>query len=158
MRPAAVTLRGYPVQLGIAVAEHIEEWMREFQLIALSRAAGSDGGDVPDRLVQMISQLSRTYGTELEGPDRLREEAAQRGEASVDLTYPVRPETEQVVRAWQQLLREVDEYCAREDLLTLQRPPDQVALQDWVVEEFLRQLDGEPPRPWSGAVHVPRAV
>ena len=47
------------------------------------------------------------------------------------------------------MLAEVDEYCRAEDLLTLQRTPEQVRLQDWVCEEFLRQLHGEPPRRWS---------
>ena len=47
------------------------------------------------------------------------------------------------------MLAEVDEYCGSEDLLTLQRTPEQVRLQDWVCEQFLRQLRGEPPEPWT---------
>ena len=47
------------------------------------------------------------------------------------------------------MLAEVDEYCRAEDLLTLQRTPEQVRFQDWVCEEFVRQLRGEPPRPWT---------
>lgn len=158
MRPEKVQLRGYPVRLGAQVAEHIEEWMREFKLIALSREAGTAQQEVPDRLVQMVDQLTRSYSTELDEPERRRDEAAARGDATVDLEYPVRPETEQVVLGWQQMLREVDEYCTREDLLTLQRTPEQVALQDWVTEEFLRQLQGDPPRAWAEVAPTPRAV
>lgn len=158
MTSATVVLRGYPVRLGNQVVEHIDEWMREFRLIALSRQSGTARHDVPDRLLQMVDQLTRSYASELDEPTRRREEAMSRGEATVDLEYPVRPETGQVVVGWQQMLREVDEYCRREDLLTLQRTPEQVALQDWVTEEFLRQLDGRPPRPWSEVSLSPRAV
>jgi hypothetical protein len=47
------------------------------------------------------------------------------------------------------VLAEVDEYCRAEDLLTLQRTPEQVRLQDWIGGQFLRQLRGEPPQPWT---------
>ena len=32
---ATVWLIGYPVELGMSTVEHIEDWMREFQLMAL---------------------------------------------------------------------------------------------------------------------------
>ena len=142
-------LRGYPVELGISATEQVEEWMREFKLIALGRGTGDVGHDVPDRLLQMVKLLSHRYAVELSEPERVRAAAAARGQATVDLVYPVRPEAEATVLGWLQLTHEVDAYCRAEDLLTLQRTPDQVALQQWVCEEFLRQLQGEPPRPWS---------
>jgi hypothetical protein len=151
VRPDTIELRGYPVQLGNEVAEHIEEWMREFRLIALSREAGTARLDVPDRLLEMVDALTRQYAAELDEPEQRRLAAAARGDRTVDLVYPVRPETEQVVTAWQTMLGEVDEYCRKEDLLTLQRPPEQVALQDWILDEFLRQIAGESPRPWQDA-------
>jgi hypothetical protein len=151
-RPDRIVLLGYPVELGIAVTEHVEEWMREFKLIALSRGTGDVGHAVPDRLMQTVQMLSQRYASELSGPDRMRAAAAARGDATVDLTYPVRPESEATVLGWKQLTDEVDDYCRAEELLTLQRTPEQIALQDWVCEEFLRQLRGEPPRPWSDHV------
>ncbi len=150
-------LVGYPVQLGLAVAEHVEEWMREFRLMALSTASSDDDDrdgeavrPVPERLQAMVRVLTTRYAGELSGPDRARAEAAARGQATVDLEYPLRPETEQVVLGWQAMLVAVDEFCGSEDLLTLQRPPEQVALQEWLLGEFLRQARGEPPRPWAG--------
>ena len=148
MRPETVELLGYPVELGTSTVEHVEDWMREFRLIALSRAEGTNAQDVPARLQAMVETLTRRYSGELSVADRLRSAAAARGDAAVDLPYPVRPETEQAVMGWQQMLAEVDEYCRQEDLLTLQRTEDQVRLQEWTCEEFLRQLDGQAPRPW----------
>ena len=146
-----VWLLGYPVELGMSTVEHIEDWMREFQLMALARAEGTATHDVPARLQEMVRMLTRRYGQELSGPDRLRSTAAARGDATVDLPYPARAEAEAAVLGWQAMLAEVDEYCRAEDLLTLQRTPQQVRLQDWVCEEFLRQLHGEPPRAWGEA-------
>lgn len=147
MSQQTVWLLDYPVQLGISVAEHVDAWMREFQLMGLS---GESIDSVPTRLQQMVKDLTHRYATELSEPDRLRAEAAARGEPTVDLHYPVLPETEQTVLGWRQMLTEVDAYCRAQNLLTLERTPEQVALSDWVVEEFLRQLRGEAPRAWAG--------
>ena len=145
-----VWLLRYPVELGMSTVEHVEDWMREFRLMALGRDGGTARHDVPVRLQAMVDALTRRYGAELSEPDRVRAAAAARGQATVDLAYPVRDDDgEAVVRGWQVMLAEVDEWCRTEDLLTLQRTPEQVAFQDWVCEEFVRQLRGEPPRPWT---------
>ena len=147
--PPTVELRGYPVELGTSTVEHVEDWMREFRLMALSQQQGTAEQEVPVRVQAMVDQLTRRYAAELSPADRARAAAAARGQSTVDLSYPVRPETEATVLGWQALLAEVDEYCRSQDLLTLQRSPQQVCLQDWICEEFLRQLRGEPPRPWA---------
>jgi hypothetical protein len=150
--PSEIRLLGYPVALGMSTIEQIEDWMREFKLMALSRDEGTSSHEVPARLQAMVDALRRRYAAELSEPDRLRAAAAARGDATVDLSYPVRPGAEEVVSGWRAMLAEVDEYCRAEDLLTLQRSLEQVRLQDWVCEEFLRQLRGEPPRPWSSSL------
>ena len=146
-----VWLLRYPVELGMSTVEHVEDWMREFRLMALGREGGTATHDVPARLQAMVDTLTRRYAAELSEPDRVRAAAAARGEATVDLAYPARTgaESEAAVRGWQAMLAEVDEYCRAEDLLTLQRTPEQVRLQDWVCEQFLRQLRGEPAQPWA---------
>ena len=146
-----VRLLRYPVELGMSTAEHVEDWVREFKLMSLGREGGTSDHDVPLRLQAMVDMLTRRYGAELSEPDRVRAAAAARGEASVDLVYTTSDgaEGEAAVRGWQAMLAEVDEYCRTEDLLTLQRTPEQVRLQDWVCSEFLRQLRGEPPQPWT---------
>ena len=47
-------------------------------------------------------------------------------------------------------LLEVDDYCRRGTLLALAAPAEVVALREWTLEEFLRQLDGQQPVRWSG--------
>lgn len=148
MTPDCVRLQGYPVALGTAGAEHMAEWVREFRLMAFAADADERPAEVPERLTAMFHHLNSEHAADLAGPDRLRDEAAARGEAVIELVYPVRPDTEATVRAWQTVLHEVDAWCRAQGLLTLERSPDLVALSDWVLEEFLRQLRGEPPRPW----------
>ena len=149
---STVWLLGYPVELGTSTVEHVEDWVREFKLMALGREEHTSTHDVPVRLRAMVDMLTRRYAAELSEPDRVRAAAAARGLETVDLAYPTRDGEEgaAVVRGWQAMLAEVDEYCRAEDLLTLQRTPEQVRLQDWICEQFLRQLDGEPPQPWTG--------
>jgi hypothetical protein len=143
-----VWLLGYPVQLGISVAEHVEDWLREFKLMSIGAQSNPPTHPVPARLQQMVDHLSHTYARELSEPDRLRAAAAAHGEATVDLAYPTRPETEHVLQQWQDLLAEVDGYCRSQDLLTLQRSTEQVAFNDWLAQEFIRQIHGQPPQPW----------
>ncbi len=118
-----IWLLNYPVQLGLSLAEHVEESIREFKLIAFGQQTGVARQDVPDRLQQTVQHIRQRYASELSGPDRLRLEAAARGDATVDLPYPAPPEAEQVIRGWQRLLADVDEYCRTEKLLTLHRTP-----------------------------------
>lgn len=153
MTPDHVLLRDYPVALGTANAEHIAEWVREFRLMAFAADHACDL-DVPERLSAMVAHLTSAYGTELSEPERVRDAAAARGQATVDLRYRVRPETEQTVLAWQAMLQEVDAYCRSQGLLTLARSADLVALSDWVLDEFLGQLQGRAPRPWRPRLHA----
>lgn len=150
MTEPTVRLLRYPVALGMSVVEHVGEWLREFSLMSLADDAGTSRSEVPARLQQTVRLLSSRYAAELREPDRLRTAAAARGDAAVDLVYPLRPETAQAALGWRDLLLEVDRYCAAEELLTLQRTPEQVALGDWMTEEFVRQAAGGAPRPWPG--------
>jgi hypothetical protein len=127
--------------------EHVDEWMREFRLIQIGGASADH--PIPELLRSTVEHLSTTYSAELTEPEERLLAAAQRGDDTVDLRYPVRDETEQVVAGWRDLLAQVDAYCANESLLTLQRPPDLVALQEWVTGQFLSQLAGEPPISWA---------
>ncbi len=147
---AMVQLLGYPVRRGMRLREHREAVRRECQLLLLARE--HDRRALPERLVQLSDHLATQYGSQLSYPEQRKIEAHLRGEDVVDLAYPVVPETLAVTATWRQLLAEIDRYCAEEGLLTLATPPDLVELTDWLLDEFTRQVQGNPPRPWSGPV------
>ena len=150
--PAAephLVLLGYPVRLGWRQREHVDALTRECMLI--HQAAQADAGtSAPARLVELAAALTERYSAELAAPERRKLEALRRGDATVDLFYPHRPEAPEVLRAWQSAFAALDAYAEAEQLLTLQTPPDVARLRDWVLDQLLAQTDGAPPTPWTG--------
>ena len=143
-----ISLLGYPVRIGALQQQHLDEIVREFQLLAVS--SPESGRQVPGRLLELVGVLTSRFAAEMAEPQRLREQAAASGVAQVDLSYPVRPGMREAVLAWDSMMREVDDYCRRTTLLALAAPAEVVALREWTSEEFLRQLDGQQPVRWTG--------
>ena len=143
-----VRLLGLPLEIWQRSQEHVDGLLREFALIvqdAEARAA------TPGRLLALVQELNAGYG-EFSAEQRLAMEAAfERGEAAIDVTYRVPPAAAGAAQALGDILEEADEYCRRGDhLLTLATPPEGVRFRRWFVGEFVGQLGGARPRPWSG--------
>jgi hypothetical protein len=143
-----IRLLGYPVRIGARQQEHLDEVAREFMLLSMSRPAVRE--QVPGRLLELLEALSARYATELEGPRHQREQALVEGRETIDLVYPATPGVREAITGWQSMMREVDAYCRDDELLSLATPAEVVRLQQWVVAEFLAQLDGQDPTPWTG--------
>lgn len=148
--PENIVLRGYPVRLGALESEHVDEVVREFQLIALSRPGQSDHRG--QRLLALVAQLAVGYAVDRAGPDLLRDQALAQGRPTVDLVFAAGPESRSRVQAWTAMWQEVETYCRTDDLLALAAPNEVVALREWVLAQFLTQLDGQDPRAWTGPV------
>ena len=148
-RVDVIRLLGYPVRLAARQEEHLDEVTREFMLLSISRPSARE--QVPHRLLELLELLSTRHAAELEGPRRQREQALQEGRDSVDLVYPATQEVREAVTGWQSMMREVDAYCRDDELLALATPAEVVRLQQWVVSEFVAQLEGHEPTPWPGA-------
>lgn len=154
-QPSTVLLLGYPTELGRRQDEHFEDVLREFQLMAVAAAhrdpaAPPPSHPVPPALTALVEHLFTQYATELDEPTRVRQEALEAGLATVDVSYPVLPETREITLAWRRMMDAVDVFCRAGDLLSLETPPDLLALREWVLTEFLAQLDGADPTPWTG--------
>jgi hypothetical protein len=151
-----VRLIGYPTKLSLRAEEHVSEWTREFKLIAFASEGESEPSAepgrhrAPARLVQLAEQLSTVFATEVSEAERQRARAYAEGRPTLEVEFPTIPETETLVLAWQDVLRQVDQFCRDEELLTLARPPELIQFGDWVMGEFVRQLHGDEPRPWTG--------
>lgn len=72
--------------------------------------------------------------------------------ATVDIRYPLLPDAVQLVRAWRAVMAELDSYAVANALLTMATSPDLDELNAWMAEEFVRQSEGGPPRPWTGGL------
>ena len=143
-----VHLLNLPVRVLIATRERHDELMREFALLALGGPAGRP--DIPDRLLELIEILGVRYGYAAARPDELVDAAVARGDTTIDLSYTVPAHVVEAADNLDALMREADEFCRTEQLLTLARSDIMVAFSDWYLDEFRRQVAGEPPRPWDG--------
>ncbi len=150
---SVVTLRGYPVVLGMRLQEHYEAMVRECQLLAAPRPDGA--ARLPERLLGLALALAQRYTDELSDlarPDPRRVAAQAQGRDVVDLTYPVSPEQLQRLQSWQTILDDVDDFSARGDLMAPTISPALARLRGWALAEFVRQSDGAPPTPWTGGL------
>lgn len=142
-----VRLIGLPLQIWQRTQEHVDGLLREFALISQDAEARAA---TPGRLLALVQEVSTGYG-EFSGQQRLDMEAAlECGDAGIDLTYRMPPGAAGAAQALGQMLDEADEYCRRGDhLLTLATPPESVRFRRWFIGEFVNQVGGARPTPWS---------
>jgi hypothetical protein len=146
-----VRLLRVPVRLLAAGRAHHDELMHEFAVLAVAEPDGS--GTVPQRLLELIDTLGHRYGAAASRPDALIDEALADGVDTRDLTYQVPAHVGAAADRLEALLAEADEFCLSQQLLTLPRPPLLREVAHWYLDEFRRQLAGEPPQPWTGPLN-----
>ncbi|MCU1449070.1 MAG: hypothetical protein JWP02_1240 [Acidimicrobiales bacterium] len=154
MAPApSVQLLGVPVDLYLTAARHADELVREFTLIAFGDRSGV-AKDVPAKLLALVDDLRRQYARTT-GEIRSRfEEAAARGEATVDLELPGVEAAAEMTARMTDILDAADEFCRSGELLTLAAPAEVVAWRHWWRDQVVSQVrDGADPTPWSSVAH-----
>lgn len=144
-----VSLQKVPVELWERSQEHSDELIREFVLIASDRERVGAGHDVPGRLTALIDELTAQYGAFSSDNEQRLADAATAGVDSIDLDYLVPVTVADAARHLGQLLDEADDYCrSGRHLLTLATPEPLVRFRRWFLEEFARQVAGEPVTAW----------
>lgn len=143
-----VSLLEIPVDLWDRANEESKDLMREFTLISLSRDAGDSA--VPAKLVKLADELQRSYSSVTADPRTRLETAVEEGRAVIErLDYLVPRTILGDLERLGEALDEADEYCRRgKHLLSLAASPQSRALRGWFLDEFKRQLSGEPPTAW----------
>ncbi len=142
-----VRILALPLDVYARASEHNDELLREFAFI---REENAD--HVPSRLLALIEELNARFGGFTEAPTLAIQAALDRGDATIDLCYDVPPDAASAAQRLGSLLDEADEFCRSGDLLTLATVPESLAFRRWFLEEFVLQIDGRPPRPWSTVV------
>ena len=140
-----VLLLGCPVRLSLRQDEHLDELIRELQLVA---------GDRDTPRSQQVAEEVRDL---LAGPAHARHlgrrtalEAAAAGLATVDIDLVAPRDAGEVVVRLQQLVNEADRLCEQEQLLTVASPPELRELRAWMTHEFSCQLNkGATPVTWA---------
>ena len=148
-----VRILGLPVKLHARATEHGEELQREFALIAQGREDSDDRRKMPQRLLALIATLQGDYSAFTAEQEDLLDDAIRSGRSTLDLTFRVPASVSEAALALEELLDEADDYCREgKHLLTLATPPDLVAYRRWYLHEFVDQIAGAEPRPWSTRV------
>lgn len=150
-----VDLLSLPVALHARAQEHSDELRREFRLMT-DGADGEDTSHVPTRLLHLVRSLSVAYSGFTSAQEEELEQAVCEGTPSLDLRFTVPAAVSGAARELGVALADADEYCrAGRHLLTLATPPDLLAYREWYLGEFVSQVDGAPPRPWTAATPPP---
>lgn len=147
-----------PLAVSARSTQHFEELMREFALITLDSERDRDAIDsvrpVPERLLNLVTELTNEFAAFTAAVTAQREEAAARGDSEIDLTYHMPPSATDAVRQLESLLEEVDDFCrSGQHLITLATSPESLAFRQWYLTEFLAQMEhGRPPVSWPDYV------
>jgi len=142
-----VHLIGVPVRILEAGRRHHEELMHEFSLLAVAETLTDD---VPQRMLELIDTLGRRYAETSDVSNAQVDAAVANGDDTVDLTYQVAAHVVDAADRLAGLMDEADEFCRREQMLTVQRSDIVKEFTVWYLGEFRRQIAGEPPQPWTG--------
>ena len=147
-----------PLAVSARSTQHFDELMREFALITLDTERDRESTDskrpVPERLLDVVAELTDEFAVFTAAVTAQREAAAARGDSEIDLTYHMPPSTTDAVRQLEALLEEVDDFCrSGQHLITLATPAESLAFRRWYLNEFIAQMErDEPPVPWPDYV------
>lgn len=142
-----VRLLGLPLDVWQRTQEHVDELLREFALMMQDEEARAA---TPGRLLGLVEELTAGYGHFSTDQRNDMVAALERGERTIDLTYQLPPAAAGAAQALGDMLDEADDYCRRGDhLLTMAAPPEELRFRRWFIAEFVAQIAGAPPTPWS---------
>lgn len=142
-------LRNFPLRPWDRQQQHMNAILRKLQLVV--GAARREGPSaVPHQLSDAAGMFSALFGTLAQEVTTARRRAPAVDSDRVDVCVPLVDRTPDLIDHLGVILEAVDEYCVGEDLLTLARPPEMVALTDWLMSELTGQYYGAAPIPWAG--------
>ena len=140
-----VRLAEAPVALMLRQDQHLDELVRELQLIEADR-------DNP-RSAALARELEDLLGPPASARHtgrRIAQVAAAAGKDVVDVDMPMPKEIALHVQKLQRAVTAADVLCEQMRLLTLASTPDLRALRAWMTEELVSQAEhGTTPVPWA---------
>jgi hypothetical protein len=144
----------YPVALGCRQRQEVAGLLRELQLVVIGSRHPETEMTVPLRLLALAEGITAAYGAQLDPAEAEMDRAAAAGEDTTVLRYELLPVSRDLVLQYAVAMAEVDDFCRQATLITLATPPAMLELRRWTVEEFVRQYDGAPLRPWAERARV----
>ena len=140
-----VRLARCPVELSLRQDEHLDELVRELQLIS-----ADPGNTRSQALATQIQDLLISPAHARFTGRRVAEQAKAEGRDTVDVDMAMPHEFSAMVVRLQQAVTAADELCQQMELLTLASAPEIRALRAWMAGELVGQIeDGRPPLSWD---------
>lgn len=137
------------VRLIGVVVEHFEltsqfhdELIRELRLIQVGDTTEGRLAELTDRLLTEFANFSPALREAVD-------EAAGQGRVTVDINVAVPVHLRSWLVRFRDHFREIDDYCDAGLLLSLGSPAPTVAFREWFLGQFIEQLDGLQPTPYS---------
>lgn len=141
-----VRLARCPVELSLRQDDHLDELVRELQLIG----AGRDNPH-PRAIAEEISELLLSPAHARLTGRRLAEQARAEGRDHVDIDMAMPREFSGLVQRLHRAVGRADELCEQNELLTLASPPELRSLREWMTHEIVAQAEHhQAPSPWTG--------
>ncbi|QIX26254.1 ATP-binding protein [Nocardioides sp. JQ2195] len=135
-----------PVDLGLQVDQHLDDLIRELQLID----AGSDDAGHTRELGELIQRLVSRPAFARHMGRRTAQDAAAAGLEFVDILMPAPRDLGGMVRELDETVALADRMCAEQHLLTLPSTPEMNDLRAWFTESMIGQLeDDSEPEPYA---------
>jgi hypothetical protein len=141
-----VVLAACPIGLLERSRRHTEALLREFAFIA-----ESDGGreSTPAQLLALVDRIRGQITGLNPSLEAQLERARDEGRDLVDLQVMLPANGRRLAVDLKRLFDEAEEYCRRGDLLTLEEQRDVREFRNWYLQQYIDQLDGSAPEPWS---------
>jgi hypothetical protein len=145
-----IRLVDFPVALAGRAGRHYEAIQREFALIHYSDEATRAG--VPARLLEVAERTrSELASSQIVARDQF-DAAITRGDPTITVDVRMQRSAGEAMAELMALMVEADDFCREGDLITVAMPPDCREFREWFLSEFVRQIAGEEPTPWTGPV------
>lgn len=133
-----VRLAGVPTELFVTLQMHIDELLRELEIIEMGEAAGSSQAE--PRLRRIMRELLDLYVEERQAVRAQAEQATALGSPRVDMEVAL---PEEAVAHGEELLRlfeQADELARQGLLLTVPATEDLAAFRRWILAEVSAQI------------------
>jgi anti-sigma regulatory factor (Ser/Thr protein kinase) len=131
-----VLMPGCPVQLALRIDQHLDDLVRELQLIG-----ADEGAPPPPELAELNEVLATGPIWARHTGRRIAQEAAAAGLEHVDIEMTMPRAMSAAVRELQRVGEAGDELCRTHGLLTTASTPQMHALRSWITESACGQLD-----------------
>ena len=140
-----VRLAGCPVELSLRQDQHLDELIRELQLISVHQ------DDTRSReLSERLRDLLRGPAAARHTGRKVAQQAAAAGHQHIDVDMAMPREFADEVEKLQAAVMLADDLCEEKRLLTLASPPELTALRAWMTDQVSGQLRrGFTPEPWE---------